>query len=133
MHHFAVQVAQLTHSLCAGAEVAEKIASAEGSAATQSVVSQGSDGLYSVIIKKAQDLGGVLPRHRLVVNCVVKIAQALGKPVPKPQLQHKLAAVVAVDDALNLVARGENVDREKLAQMQRFGREFFVSILRDIV
>lgn len=133
MHHFAVQVAQLTHSLCAGAEVAEKIASAEGSAATQSVVSQGSDGLYSVIIKKAQDLGGAFPRHRLVVNCVVKIAQALGKPVPKPQLQHKLAAVVAADDALNLVAQGENVDHEKLAQMRRFGREFFVSILRDIV
>ena len=133
MHHFAVQVAQLTHSLCAGAEVAEKIASAEGSAATQSVVSQGSDSLYSVITKKAEEIGNPVAHHRQVVDCVIKMAQALDKPVPTPQIQHKLAAIVAADDALALTAETAGANSTKLAQMQRFGREFFVSILRDIV
>lgn len=134
MHHFAIEVARLTHSLCAGADVAEKIASAEGCAATQSVVAEGSDGLYSVIIKQAAEIGTpTAAHHRQVVDCVVKVAQVLGKPIPSVQLQQKIAAVVAADDALALTVKTAGADREKLAKMQLFGREFFVNLLRDIV
>lgn len=134
MHQFAVEVAQLTHSLGTGALVAEKIASAEGSAATQQVVSQGSDGLYSVIIKQAEATGApTAAHHRQVVDCVVKIALALGKQAPSSEVQHKLAAIVAADDALELTSKTAGANTEKLAKMQRFGREFFVNLLRDIV
>ena len=134
MRQFAEEVSRLTHGLCAGADVAEKIASAEGSDATQNVVSQGSYDLYSVIVKQAADTGTpAVAHHRQVVDCVVKIAQALGRPIPNLRLQHKLAAVVAADDALMLTAKAEGANREKLASMQRFGREFFVSLLEGIV
>lgn len=134
MHQFAVEVAQLTHSLDAGALVAEKIASAEGSAATQQVVSEGADGLYNVIMEKTAAVSSpTSAHHRQVVDCVVKISQALGKQAPSPEIQHKLAAIVAADDALALTAETAGANTEKLAKMQRFGREFFVHLLRDIV
>jgi hypothetical protein len=133
MYKFATEVAQLVHSLGVGSDVAEKIASAPGSVATQRVVSEGADGLYSVITKQAADIGTPADvHHRQVVNCVVKMAEALGKPIPSTAQLHKLAAVVAADDALEVIKTASGSSGHR-TQMQRFGREFFANLLQDII
>jgi hypothetical protein len=133
MYQFALEVSQLVHGLNAGAEVAEKIASDEGSQATQSVVAGGSTELYSVIVKQAQELGAGPSRHRQVVHCIAKLAEALGKPTPTPEQCHKIAAAVTADTALTEVLKTAETGQEKYAEMQRFGREFFVRLLGDII
>jgi type III secretion system FlhB-like substrate exporter len=133
MHQFALEVSQLVHGLNTGAEVAEKIASDAGSRAAQSVVAGGSTELYSVIVKQAQELGVGRSTHQQVVHCVAKVAEALRKPAPTPEQCHKIAAAVTADTALTEVLKTDGTEQEKYAEMQRFGREFFVRLLGDII
>lgn len=128
----AKEVASVVHGLGAGTLVSEKIASVRGSVASQRLVSAGANSLYSVIVKEASDASK--PNHFTVVGCVTKLAQDLGKS-PAPELLQKVAAVVALDDALHMSLDSADTEprRQKLAALQSFGREFFVELLRGIL
>lgn len=130
-------IAALAYSVGAFPQLAEKTASAEGSAFANQIGAVGADALYSVITKTAATLMPGAPAHQQVVSLLQKIAAAHQKPPIPKALCHKLAAVVTADEALTEVlgAEGEKTaaDYSRLFGMQSFGRQFFSTLLQKAI
>lgn len=131
----ATEISQLVHAISTMDTLAEKVASAQGSALVQQSTSQASNDLYNVIVKVASDQTPHQPRHKQVVDCVCKIAQLTGKPAPIGESQQKLAAAVVVDETLSEVIPTEEnqAERTKLAEARAYGREFVMSLLKEVI
>ncbi len=132
------EVIALIHSVSAFPQLAEKVASAEGSAFAQQIGAVGADVLYDVMDKKACASGADIPHHRKVVRYIDKLAQQQGKAPLSPEWQLKIAATVAADDAITLILpseAGEKTATEygELFGMRSFGREFLVDTLQKVL
>jgi hypothetical protein len=134
MLNFAREVSELAHNIGKMDTIAVKVASVQSSHEAQITTAVASSKLYDVIIKRATDDSKASPAYIPVVECVQKIASYLGKPNADPQLLLKLAAAVAVDDAINETLPAlQGDEQDKLAQVQFYGREYFVELLRGVI
>jgi len=119
MYKFAAEVSHLVHAIGGLDTLAEKTASENASREAQQTCCLAADNLYAVIQKKAsEECEGDLCR------LVSKMAQALEKPPLTTEQYVKLAAAVEVDKVLC---------GTKTAEIRAFGREFFVSLLREVL
>lgn len=133
MLSFATEVSQLVHSLGEMDTLAVKVASAEDSSAAQQAVAQGSDHLYDVISKTAQEENPKdLPGHYKVALLVNRMSEVLGKGKLSSDTNLKLASVAAADEALSALLEAEP-NNTKYAEMRSFGREYMMEILRGVL
>lgn len=135
MLNFAMEVSRAAHDIGKMDNIAIKVAAAEDSREMQVTVSRASDMLYSVIDKRASEDPVEQPNTYGIPNCIAKMASYLGKPELGIGQIMKLAAVVAADNAINNVLAQETnpVEQQKLASMRFYGREYFVSLLREVL
>ncbi len=136
MLKFASEVSQLAHDIGKMDTVAVKVASVQSSYDAQAATASASSQLYDVIVKRAQAEARPqsTPTYIPVVQCIEKMAQYLGKPAVDSQMLLKLAAAVAVDEAIRETLptlHGE--EQEKLAEVKFYGREYFVELLRGVI
>jgi len=135
MLNVAADICQLVQNIGSMEDIGVKVASARESAIAQCTVKEASSALYNVIVKSAAEYVDPQPtHHQRVVAFVDKMASLLGRPVIPAETQLKIASIVATDDALDLVRQGtaDAAEQEKFAAAQAFGREFLVSILREV-
>ena len=119
MYKFASDVSKLIHDIGSLDTIAEKTASENASNESQLTCCQASDALYAVMQKKAaEECDGD------VCLLVTKMAQLLGKPSLTTEQYVKLAAAIEVDSILV---------GPKTAEVRAFGREFFASLLREVL
>ena len=135
MLNFAMEVSRAAHDIGKMDDVAIKVASASDSVRAQNTVAQAAYMLYSVIEKRASEDNAEHPCTVSVPHCVEKMAYCLNKPPLTPGQLAKLAAVVAVDGAVSVVQAQETnpTEQQKLAEMRAYGREYFVSLLREVL
>ena len=135
MLNFAMEVSRAAHDIGKMDDVAIKVASASDSVRAQNTVAQAADMLYSVISKRASEDLVEQPEVYGIPNCVNKMACYLGKPELGIGQITKLAAVVAADKAIGEVIAQESnaAEQQKLAEMRAYGREYFVSLLREVL
>jgi hypothetical protein len=119
MYKFASDVSKLVHDIGSLDTIAEKTASENASRESQAACCQAADALYGVMQKKAaEECNGDM------CGLVTKMAQLLGKPTLTTEQYVKLAAAVEVDKVLC---------GPKTAEVRAFGREFFATLLREVL
>ncbi len=135
MRSFAAEVSRVVHDLGSLEIMAIKTASLDDCALTQEAIALSSEGVYGVIVKRACDEARVSgANHFGVVGYIVKMAQALGRPAPSNHLRAKLAAVVLADSALVEAQRTSTAsEKTKYASARKFGQEYFVELLREVL
>lgn len=134
MYSFSIEVSKTAHAINMLENVAVKTASAEDSFSAQLTTAIASDRLYDVIVKQATDYSPKRFNCLPVTQCVVKMAAYLGKPAPSDELCVKLAAAVAVDDALSqTLSTVTGTEAEKVAAVRAYGREYFMELLREVI
>lgn len=132
------EVIDLIHSVAVFPQLAEKVASAAGSAFAQQIGAVSADILYDVMDKEACTSRGDAVHHRQVVQYVNKLAQLRGKEPLSAALQLKIAAMVAADDAITEILPSESGEKTaeeyaKLFGMRSFGREFLIDTLQKVL
>jgi hypothetical protein len=123
MRKFAEEVSRIAHDIGKMDTFAEKVASDMASFEAQSTSAKAASALYDVIAEKAaSETSGD------VAQLVEKMAGALkNTPVLAPEFKAKVACVVAIDHTLG------KQRTEKTAKAQAYGREFFSSLLREVL
>ena len=136
MLNIATEISQLVHNIKSMDTIGVKIASVEGSVLAQHTTAEASTALYNVITKCARVSAHPAGSHHLqVVTFIQKIAEVLCRPSISAEMQLKLAAAVAADDALTAVIQVEKnpVEHLKFAEAQLFGREFIIELLQGVI
>lgn len=131
MLNFAHEVSTLLHNLGHLDTLAIKVASVEDSQDLQTTTAIGSDKLYNVIYKKAEEVMPEGPAHWQFTTFIDKLAMLLGKPEMTEEQTLKLGSAVAVDVALSSVMETNNIS--KYAEARAYGREYIMELLRGIL
>lgn len=136
MLHIATEIRRLVHNIRDMETIGVKIASVEGSSKAQQTVVQASTGLYTVMVKCAEEyLPGDMPHHQRMTAFITKVASVLGLPAISKTTKLKLASAVVVDDALTDVMNQEKnpTEHAKLAEARAYGREFVMELLQGVL
>jgi len=123
MRKFAQEVSGLVHSIGKMDALAVKVASENASLEAQQTCAKVASELYDVIQERA-----VTECDGDVCTLVDKMANALELPDVTPDFKAKLAAAVAVDNAL-----AAQPTTTKTANARSYGREFIAELLREVI
>ena len=128
------EISRILHNIGTLEEFAVKTAEAKDTAVIGVTNADASSSLYAVMAKEAEFTPDGSNTFRMC-RLVTKLAQELDKPVPDVFTQLKLAAAIAVDDSFDRVLSFDidNSEKAKVAELQAYGREYVVELLRGVL
>jgi hypothetical protein len=128
------EVSRLVHNMGRLEEFAVKTAEEKDAALIGASNARAASDLYAVMAKEAAFMPDGSNPFRMC-RTVSKLAHELEKTAPGAITQLKLAAAVAVDDTFDRVlASGINgASKTKIAELQAYGREYVVELLRGVI
>lgn len=128
------EISRLVHTMGKMDEFAVKTAEAKDVALIGMGNASAASSLYAVMAKEAAFTPDGSNPFRLC-RTVSKLAQELEKPLPGALTQLKIAAAVAVDDTFDRVLNSDlqDTERAKIAELQAYGREYVMELLRGVI
>ena len=137
MTHLAQDFSVAVHGISELSNATVKVADTDTLTDIQESIAVSSSVLYDVMTKEASTtIEGPAALHSKVTAYVSKLAAALDKPAVPAEMLHKIAAVVVADTAIEEtreeVKEAEEAS-EKMASVQSYGREFFVTLLNEVI
>lgn len=128
------EVSQLLHNMGRLEEFATKTAEEQDVALIGVTNATAASALYDVMSKEAAFSSDGSNPFRMC-RTVSKLAQDIGKPGPDVFTQLKVAAAVAVDDTFNQVLTSDisHNEKEKIAELRAYGREYIMELLRGVL
>lgn len=135
MEKLAQDLSRIVNSVAVLDEIAEKVASDNSSFTAQQSTAAVADAVYEVICKEASAYPAATHLER-VEGTIVKLSHGLGKEPVDDTMRLKLAAAIAVDEALSgqlVDTRLPDTEVQKIAETRAYGREYMVSLLREVL
>ena len=128
------EISRILHNIGTLEEFAVKTAEVRDTALIGMTNADASSSLYAVMTKEAEFVSDGSNPYRMC-RMVTKLAQELDKPVPDVFTQLKIAAAVAVDDTFDKVLSFDIdvSEKAKVAELQAYGREYIVELLRGVL
>ena len=128
------EVSRLVHNMGRLEEFAVKTAEEKDAALIGATNARAASDLYAVMAKEAAFVPDGSNPFRLC-RTVSKLAQELEKTAPGAITQLKIAAAVAVDDTFERVLSSNigDTSKTKIAELQAYGREYVVELLRGVI
>jgi hypothetical protein len=128
------EVSRLVHNMGSLEEFAVKTAEMKDVSLIGVSNASAASSLYAVMSKEAEFIPDGSNPFRMC-RIVSKLAQELEKPLPGAITQLKIAAAVAVDDTLDRVLSSgiREESKAKIAELQAYGREYVVELLRGVI
>jgi hypothetical protein len=134
MKEFTAQVVKLLGDLNDLEKIAVEASSNDCSLLTQKTQAKAASQLYGVIEKKAREVGASGMPHEQVLELVEKMAEANSKAALTNEFKAKLAAAVVMDSTLQQhYHQAEEREKEKIAAMTCYGREYIAELLRSVL
>jgi hypothetical protein len=136
MIHLALDLSKTIHDLKGLDYLSVKVASEQDTQFSQDLIQKSAYEIYGVIHKEASERfvrsGPVCDR---VVAFLKKAAQLLNKNEIPAEMQVKLAAAVVLDESFNrlLKTAKSETTRQKFAEQQAYGREFFLELVSEVI
>jgi len=128
------EISRLVHNMGRLEEFATKTAEAKDTALIGVTNANAASDLYAVMAKEAAFTPDGTNPFRMC-RTVSKLAQELEKTPPGAITQLKIAAAVAVDDTFERVLSSNigETSKAKIAELQAYGREYVVELLRGVI
>lgn len=135
MEKLAQDLSRIVNSVAVLDEIAEKVASDNSSFSAQQSSAAIADAVYEVICKEASAYPADTHLER-VEGTIVKLSHDLGKEPVDDTMRLKLAAAISLDEVLSaqlVNTQLPNSEVQKIAETRAYGREYMVSLLKEVL